>query len=175
MSDPWAWLAVVDDRPGDGGGARTAALRTLDGEPAGHLAVWPRTPERPVPTALRIDRRMVDGEGAADLTWLSLATGPPLPFDDPIVTGALRRRLAIAWPGAMSTLLVDWHTIGGALTAGRRRAAVVDDPFSAAFPRRLLRVEAGLLRRTPAPTGPGVTRYGSGNPWPWDVYAGQTA
>jgi hypothetical protein len=73
----------------------------------------------------------------------------------------------------VSSLLVDWGTFGGALTAGAEAADVVDDPFARVFPRRLLRVPAGALGAIPAPTGPALTRYGSGNPWPWDRYAGQ--
>jgi hypothetical protein len=162
---PWVWLAVTDD-----GGT---ALSTPGGEPAGFLRTWPHDADHPA-HALRCDRRLVAG-GADHLTWLSLALGPPLAFDDPIVSGALRRRLAQPWPGAVSTLLVDWARIGGAVTAGPDAAAVADDPFEAAFPRRLLRIEPGLLGPVPAPVGPGITRYGSGNPWPWDRYAGQVS
>lgn len=114
--------------------------------------------------------------GGSDLTWVSLVLLPQgrgVAFDDGAVTGALRRRLSQRWPGACSTLLVDWATFGGALTAGAEEAAVADDPFARLAPRQLLRVPAGSLGAVPAPTGPGVTRYGSGNPWPWDRYAGQ--
>ena len=167
MSAPWAWLAVVDERPEQG-----AELRTLDGDAAGFLGTWTKGTDHPE-HALRVDARFVAG-GADHLTWLSLALGPPvLAFDDPIVSGALRRRLAQPWPGAVSTLLVDWARIGGAVTAGPDVAAVGGDPFTAAFPRRLLRIAPGLVGAVPAPAGPGITRYGSGNPWPWDRYAGQ--
>jgi hypothetical protein len=94
-------------------------------------------------------------------------------FDDGAVSGAIRRRLTGPWPGLCSTLLVDWGTFGGALTAGATRHDVEEDPFARVFSRRLLRVPAGTLGAIPAPTGPAATRYGSGNPWPWDRYAGQ--
>jgi hypothetical protein len=150
---PWVWLALTGD---------------------GRLATWEHDDGTRPPHALRADRRLVDGSRDDDLTYVSYCTGTPLAFDDPIVQGALRRRLALPWPGACSTLLVDWARIGGSITAGRREAAVRDDPFAAAFrDRRLLRVEPGTLARMPAPVGPGITRYGSGNPWPWDRYAGQ--
>jgi hypothetical protein len=170
----WCWLAVRDRAPA--GAERTVALSTPEGAPAGVLAVWPRDEPRP-PGALRVDHRVVAG-GAA-LTWLSLVLAPTgvagVAFDDGAVTGALRRRLAQPWPGSVSTLLVDWATFGGAISAGATAADVADDPFARVFPRRLLRVPDGALGAVPAPTGPPVTRYGSGNPWPWDRYAGQVS
>ena len=45
-----------------------------------------------------------------------------------------------------------------------------EDPFARIFPSRLLAVEAGILGAVPAPTGPTIERYGSGNPWPWDRF-----
>ena len=135
---------------------------------------WGRhDPARPA-HALRIDARMV--AGGTELTWVSLALAPvgtSLPFDDPMVVNALRRRLLEPWPGAVSTLLVDWARIGGAVAAAPTARALDDDPFAAVFPARRFRVEPGLLAPVPAPVGPGVTRYGSGNPWPFDRYAGQ--
>ena len=169
----WRWVSLRAEAPR--GAASVIPLTAPDGAAAGCLAAWGQEPDRP-PGGLRIDHRVLLGGGPA--MWVSLALlpeGTGIAFDDGTVTGALRRRLAQRWPGTCSTLLVDWGTFGGALTAGDRRADVVDDPFARVAPRRLLRVPAGALGPVPAPTGPGVTRYGSGNPWPWDRYAGQVA
>ena len=171
----WRWLDVVDERPPDAEGS--APVHRADGRDAGFLAWWPKSPERPG-RALRVDERVVAGGGEA--TWVSWCRFPErdgdasLAFDDGAVTGALRRRLAQPWPEAVSTLLVDWSRIGGAITTATNRHDAAVDPFARVFPaRELLRIEPGILGPIPAPTGPGVTRYGSGNPWPWDRYAGQ--
>ena len=171
----WRWIDVVPEPPADAEGA--TALRRPDGDPAGFLAWWPKADERPG-RALRVDERIVAGGGRA--TWISWCRfgdddgDGSFAFDDGAVTGALRRRLADPWPEAVSSLLVDWSRIGGAVTTGRTAHEAATDPFARVFPtRRLLRCEAGALGPIPAPTGPGVTRYGSGNPWPWDRYAGQ--
>jgi hypothetical protein len=148
--------------------------RWLIQEGDGPIGFLPKSDERP-PGALRCDERVAAGGGPG--TWVSLCRfpeGTTLAFDDPMVTGALRARLAAPrWPVAVSTLLVDWSRIAGAITVGESRHDVAGDPFARVFPRRILRVESGTLGRNPRPTGPGVTRYGSGNPWPWDRYAGQ--
>lgn len=173
----WRWLDIVPTRPPDAEGS--TALRKPDGTDAGFLAWWPKSDVRPG-RALRVDERVVAGGGHA--TWLSWCRfdddgqddDASLAFDDGAVTGALRRRLAAPWPEAVSTLLLDWSRIAGAVTTGVTAHDAAADPFADVFPsRRLLRVEAGALGPIPAPTGPGVTRYGSGNPWPWDRYAGQ--
>lgn len=167
----WRWLALRPAAPE--GAATVIPVTTPAGEGAGVLAAWAREAQRR-PGALRVDHRAL--LGGSEATWLSLVLLPEgggVAFDDGVVTGAIRRRLALAWPGLCSTLLVDWGTFGGALTAGRDAADVADDPFARVGRRLLLRVPAGSLGTMPAPTGPGVTRYGSGNPWPWDRYAGQ--
>jgi hypothetical protein len=166
----WRWLAAVEERPPDAD-VGAAELHTPEGDRAGWLAAWPKGADCP-PGGLRVDERAVTADGT-DLTWVSLALGVPLPFDDGGVTQALRRRLQLPWPGLVSTLLVDWSKIAGALTAAPSEQALEDDPFARLFPTRLLRIEPGLLGPIPAPTGPAVTRYGSGNPWPWDRYHGQ--
>ena len=169
----WLWLGLRPDAPA--GAGTTIPVTDPAGRAAGVLASWGRELDRPAGT-VRVDHRAL--LGGADLTWVSLVLveeGRRIAFDDGAVTGALRRRLAQPWPGLCSTLLVDWGTFGGALTAGATEADVADDPFARVAPRRLLRVPTGALGAIPAPTGPGVTRYGSGNPWPWDRYAGQVA
>jgi hypothetical protein len=171
----WRWLDVVVERPVDAEGI--AALHRRDGSAAGYLAWWPKSAERPG-RSLRVDERVVAGGGQA--SWLSWCRFPEpdgdasLAFDDGAVTGALRRRLAQPWPEAASTLLLDWSRIAGAIATATSRHEAAIDPFARVFPQQLLfRVEPGALGPIPAPTGPGVTRYGSGNPWPWDRYAGQ--
>ena len=151
----WVWADVVD----------------------GLLVSWPKDPARPTPRALRIDGRIVAGGGPARwLSWCRFAGDESLAFDDGAVSGALRRRLAApAWPVAVSTALVDWSRIAGSVTLGVDRRDVANDPFAAVFPQTILEVEPGTLGVIPAPTGPVITRYGSGNPWPWDVYAGQVS
>lgn len=175
----WRWIDVVDERPDDAEGA--APLRARDGSRAGFLAWWPKAPERPG-GALRVDERIVAGGGSA--TWVSWCSfdeedgnDASFAFDDGAVSGALRRRLIAPWPEAVSTLLVNWSRIGGSITTGTAAHLVAaSDPFARVFPRRrLFRIDAGTLGPIPAPTGPGITRYGSGNPWPWDRYAGQVS
>jgi hypothetical protein len=169
----WRWLALRPEPPADA--ALVIPVTDETGAPVGAIAAWGQEPDRPQ-GGLRVDHRALLGGSPA--TWVSLALlpdGAGVAFDDGAVTGALRRRLAAPWPGTCSTLLVDWGTFGGALTAGERRSDVEDDPFARVAPRRLLRVPSGSFGPVPAPTGPGVTRYGSGNPWPWDRYAGQVS
>ena len=139
------------------------------------LVFTPRDEEQPK-RALRVDARAQDPTG--DACWVSLCKfedGTSIPFDDPSMSNALRHRLSLPWPGFVSTLLVDWSRVAGALTAAPTRAGLLDDPFARVFPQRVFHVQAGVLGTIPAPTGPAITRYGSGNPWPWDTYAGQVA
>ncbi len=72
----------------------------------------------------------------------------------------------------LSTLVVGESRFGGALTAVRDGdyARLDADPFARIFPNRILELGPGLLGRTPAPTGPGVQRYGGGEPWPSDRF-----
>jgi len=171
MTDPWCWLALVPDEPV---GARTASIVEEDGRPAGWLGIWDRSDEGHPSAALRMDGRAASPESGEALPWLSLCVGgSPRAFDDGGVAVTLRRCLAEPWPGMRSTLLVDWHLIGGAVSAARRPQALADDPFARLFPARILRAREPVLYAVPAPTGPALSRYGSGNPWPWDRYAGQ--
>jgi hypothetical protein len=149
----WVWLDLVD----------------------GDFVSWPKGPERPSPRALRVDARVdAGGSPATWVSWCRFTGDESLAFDDGGISGALRRRLAAPrWPVAVSTALVDWSRIAGAITVGLERRDVEDDPFAAVLPRTILQVPAGRFGPIPAPTGPGITRYGSGNPWPWDVYRGQ--
>lgn len=150
----WRWLDLVD----------------------GTFHTWPRTDERPTPRSLRVDERIATTGGPATwASWCRFDGDDSLAFDDGAVTAALRRVISGRWPVAVSTALVDWSRIAGALTLATCRDDLGDDPFARVFPRTLLEIPAGSLGAIPAPTGPCLTRYGSGNPWPWDRYEGQVA
>ena len=167
----WAWLALVDEPPGDADAA--ARLRTLAGEPAGVLAAWRRR-AKPVRHALRADARIVDPEGAS--ARISLVLPPPgrrLKFDDLAVQQA-RRDLLLGQPfDAVTTLLRDASHFEGSLLVARGAAAarLGDDPFARLFAPQILRVGAGVLGRVPWPAGPVIERYGSAQPWPAERFA----
>jgi hypothetical protein len=153
------WLALVDIEPRDA--TRRAAVRE-----GGWLAVWDDPGSAPDWT-WRIDPRVLDAEG--EETVVALAAAPPgisLPFDDPSVTGAIRSALASEPATLCTTLLTDGRRYSGVLIAPPHLAT----PFATIFPQRTLHVAAGVLGRTPWPTGPGAQRYVGGVPWPWDRF-----
>jgi hypothetical protein len=166
------WLALVEAPP-HGADAAAPAV-TLDGQPAGTLAVWHRR-AKPVRQALRVDERLIDPDGSA--AWISLVLPPSdvrLAFDDLAVQQARRLVLLHTFPDGVSTLLRDDSHFEGAITVARSaedKQRLRDDPFARIFPARLLAVEAGILGVAPPPTGPTIERYGSGNPWPWDQFS----
>jgi hypothetical protein len=91
----WRWIALRQDRPE--GAEAAVAVRALDGDPVGFLAVWPQGAKRPH-GGRRIDARAVDVSGEA--AWVSLVWAPDgvwLDFDDPAVVGATRDALAQPW------------------------------------------------------------------------------
>lgn len=117
----------------------------------------------------------------ADAWYLSVAADlgtAALEFDDPAVTGGIRRTLAGYLPllgdrfVATSTLMPDWRHCAGALTVFRAgseteaRTLAGDDPWRAVFPGRLFRLDQAIFRRLAPPAGPGTQRYGGANPWP---------
>jgi hypothetical protein len=165
------WLALVAG-PAPGADA-VASASTADGHPAGALAAWRRR-AKPVREALRVDERLIDPDGSA--AWISLVLPPSgvrLPFDDPAVQQARRQVLLHPFAAAVSTLLRDDSHFEGAITVAHSAAEhhrLRDDPFARIFPSRLLAVEAGILGSVPSPTGPTIERYGSSNPWPWDLF-----
>jgi hypothetical protein len=165
----WCWLAIVDHVPA--GADAAGALRTADGAHAGVLAAWLRR-AKPVRHALRADRRIVDPGGAA--ATISLVLPPPdwrLKFDDLAVQQARRDVLARRPADAVSTLLFDASHFAGAITVERGDPGrLADDPFARIFPARVLELDAGVLGRVPAPSGPGIERHGSANPWPWPSF-----
>ena len=166
----WAWLALVDERPGSADASATA--RTLAGEPVGVLAAW-RRHAKPVRHARRVDARIVDPEGASARVSLVLPpAGVRLAFDDVAVQQARRELLAGVPFDAVSTLLTDdSHFEGSILVArGEDAARLRDDPFARIFKARVLHVGAGVLGRVPWPAGPVIERYGSAQPWPADRF-----
>lgn len=166
------WLALIEG-PAEGAHA-CANASTLDGKDAGTLAAW-RQKAKPVRNALRVDERLIDPTGAP--AWISLVLAPAgvrLPFDDLAVQQARRLVLSRQPLAAVSTLLRDDSHFEGAITIARSpddERCLREDPFARIFPCTLLAVEAGILGAVPAPTGPTIERYGSGNPWPWDSFS----
>jgi hypothetical protein len=166
----WCWLDLLADPPV--GATAQAAAFDADGRAVGWLAAWRRR-ARPTRAALRVDDRIIDPFGEA--AWISLVRPPAgvrLAFDDLAVQHARRRVLAEPPPDAVSTLLSDASHFEGAITVARGPGVdrLRDDPFARVFPRRILRVDPGLLGRMPGPCGPTIERYGSAQPWPWDRY-----
>jgi hypothetical protein len=166
------WLALIAGPAEDA--EASARASTLDGQEIGTLAAW-RQKAKPVRDALRVDERLIDPRGAP--AWISLVLAPGgvrLPFDDLAVQQA--RRMVLSRPplAAVSTLLRDDSHFEGAISVARSADSVRwlhADPFARIYPNMLLAVEAGLLGSVPAPTGPAIERYGSGNPWPWDAFS----
>lgn len=163
----WYWLARTDELPEEA--FAVAALSS-----GGFLAAFSAAGPAP-PGERKVDSRAVDPDGAAALASLVLAPdGVTIPFDDPAVSGALRAALAARWPNVLSTLVVGNSRFAGALTAVRDggRSRLEADPFARIFPARIVELGPGLLGCTPPPTGPVIQRYGGGEPWPWDRFAG---
>jgi len=161
----WCWLARVDEAP-------AGALAAASLSSGGYLAALSADAEAP-PGKRKVDARAVDPNGEAALVSLVLPPdGITIAFDDPAVSGALRASLAQPWPDVLSTLVVESSRFAGALTAVRDgdRSRLGSDPFARIFPAELVEVGPGLLGRTPSPVGPGIQRYGGGNPWPWDSF-----
>ena len=166
----WCWFALVDESF-DGQVASTAlasaAAADPDCAPAGTFAAWPAG-RKPVPSALRMDDRLVDPHGPA--AWVSLVTIPrqvaPL-FDDVAVSQAMRQVLRGWPPGAASTLVRDATTFAGSVTVGHTGCpgALRDDPFARLHRARILRVGPGMFAAPPASAGPAIQRY-TGKPWP---------
>jgi hypothetical protein len=167
----WCWFAVLDETDETAlvaaeWASATASAANRDGSPAGLLAAWPAG-RKPVRDAVRMDARVVDPQGEAG--WVSLVLVPagrePL-FDDPAVSGALRRVLSEPPADAVTTFVRDSSHFAGALTVRRNdRARLDDDPFARLHPARLLRVGSGLLALVAPPPGPVTQRY-AGQPWP---------
>jgi hypothetical protein len=178
VTRPWHWFAFRPEPPPDA--FVVAPAYGVDGSRQGFLAGWRVGAGRRPAGALGIDARAIDPTGES--AWISLALAPEglhMPFDDPAICQAMRVVLAGQPLSAMSTLVRDASTIGGAFTAVQAGKPItlmdeppirlMDDPFARIFPRRLLLVDRGLVGTMPAPTGPGVQRY-AGSPWPWDHF-----
>lgn len=171
----WHWMALVPDGAPPKQPTAAAPVTTLEGRPAGTLAIWTQA-AKPLRDARRVDARVLDPAGAAAVVSLVRPPeGVQLPFDDGAVQQARRRILALARPfDAVTTLLRDASHFEGSLVVARGDDAIArlrDDPFARVFDAVLLRVGAGVVGTMPAPAGPCIERYGSAEPWPWDVYA----
>ncbi len=164
------WLVVAGAIPANA--SKSAAFTARESGESGVLAVFEGSDE-PVAGAVKVDPRAIDPHG--DAAWASLVLAPPgqwLLFDDTAVSHAIRRALAGPPVDVVSTLVTGDDRFVGSIMAVHDDAPerLDDDPFAALFARRLLRVEAGLLGRTPSPVGPVIQRYGAANPWPWDRF-----
>ena len=166
----WVWFDLCPGPVTDA--LASAAAYDEQGREIGTLAAWRHDVPRPSPSAAKVDQRAVDPSGAAGwVSWARGADGLFLPFDDPAVAQATRMVMSMPPAGVFSTLVEGDDRCVGALTAtyGDRRELTYD-PFANLFPTIVLRVEAGVLGRMPAPTGPVTQRYGADNPWPWDRF-----
>jgi hypothetical protein len=172
----WLWFAHIDggDSVPEGSAApfARATVTDRDGRPAGIFATW-SADQRPGVRAYKIDARAVDPRGAAGR--VSLVVTPPqvrLLFDDLAVQQARRTVLSGLRRRLVSTLVRGDSIFAGALTAlpDAEPDGIVEDPFARIFPAKQLHVTAGFLGAMPPPSGPVIERYGSGNPWPWDVF-----
>ncbi|MGZ4631164.1 MAG: hypothetical protein ACXV2G_00750 [Actinomycetes bacterium] len=159
----WCWLARLD-RPPEGAWAWAALAR--DGVPAGVLAAWPAG-RKPVADAVRMDARLVDPSGTAAAISLVLLPRDRSPlFDDPSVSGALRRVLAAPPPDGVSTFVRDSSHFAGAVTVRREtRLLLRDDPFARVGHADMFDLGAGLFGRVSPVPGPVTQRY-AGQPWP---------
>ena len=167
----WCWFALLDpeteiDRSAAGWASASASAHRGDGTPAGLLAAWPAG-RKPVRHAVRMDARLASPTAPGG--WVSLvlvdAARAPL-FDDPAVSGALRRVLDGPPADAVTTFVRDSSHFAGALTLRRSDPWMLrDDPFARIHPAQTLEVDAGLLATVPPPPGPVTQRY-AGQPWP---------
>lgn len=158
----WCWIAAVDEMPDDAWATATSASAS---GVTGYLAAWPAG-RKPTAGALRGDARVVDPDGAAAVvSFVVVPRGEELLFDDPAVSGALRRVLAETPPDAVTTLVRDSSHFSGAVTVRRDGRPLHDDPFARVGHAEILEVGPGLFGRVPPAPGPVIQRY-SGKPWP---------
>jgi hypothetical protein len=136
----WCWFAHLPNPHAEDLSEVLASASVAEpgGRPAGLLAAWPRG-RKPVPAALRMDKRVVDPGGPP--AWVSLVLVSPevAPlFDDPAVSQAMRRVLAGPPFAAASTLVRDAVHFAGAVTVeqGDRPERLADDPFARLHPAR---------------------------------------
>ncbi len=161
------WLALLPEVAGD---LHAPAVEAQS--PAGWLCAW-RSRERPHPSALRVDERLLDAAGAACRISLVLLDENTRPIsDDPTAIHARRAVLRDGRLAAASMLTDDPVHLAGAVTIARadrpeELLALADDPFRRLGPARLLDIGHGVLSWAPLAVGPVVERY-AGAPWPYD-------
>lgn len=168
----WCWLALLPgagraDAPVPGDVLAWAGATDLDdGGPAGSLVAWPAG-GRPHPDALRADATAVDPAGEpCEVSLLLLGPHEAPLFDDPAVSGAIRRVLAGPAPATVTTLTRDpVHLAGAAWVVRDGFPRLADDPFARLGPVRRLGVGPGLFAGSPPVAGPVGQRY-AGQPWP---------
>ena len=162
----WCWFARVDDVGTTPRPLAHAPAFDPVGAPAGTLAVWPAG-RKPVASAVRMDARVVNPHGPAAFVSLVVLERDRSPlFDDPAVSGALRRVLAGPAPDAVSTFVRDSSHFAGDVTVRRAGVhALRDDPFARVGRAEILAVGPGLFGRTAPVPGPVIQRY-AGQPWP---------
>lgn len=106
--------------------------------------------------------------------WSSQPKASPCPSTTPPCPRRSGGAHLLPAPAALSTLVLGDSRFAGAFTAMRGddpTNRLADDPFGSVFPARLLRVGPGLVGKMTEPVGPGIQRYGSTNPWPWDQFS----
>lgn len=161
------WLALLPTAEGD---LHAPADEGHGG--AGWLCGW-RTRQRPHPSALRVDERLLDPHGAAcRISLVLLADGARPIADDPVAIQARRAVLRDGRLTAVSMLTGDPVHISGSLTLARtdhpdELHALSEDPFARLGPARQLDIGPGVLGWVAIVCGPVVERY-AGAPWPAD-------
>lgn len=161
------WLALLDEAVGN---LHAPAIEANHG--VGWLCGW-HSADRPHPSALRVDPRLLDPAGPACRISLVLLADHARPIaDDPTALQARRAVLRDGRPAAVSVLTDDPVHLAGAITVARADRpdevlALRDDPFLRLGPARLLDIGAGLLGSVAITLGPVVERY-AGAPWPYD-------
>lgn len=165
-----AWLALLRQPVGD-----LAAPATDGDRHIGWLCAWCGSTDRPHPSALRVDGRLLAADGPPCRVSLLLLPADARPIaDDPAAVHARRCVLRDGRPAAVSILTDDPVHLAGALTVARidhqqEVAALADDPFARLGPTLILDIGAGVLGPSLLALGPVIERY-AGAPWPCDQW-----
>ena len=165
-----AWLALLDDPHPD-----AAPVTDPGGRPAGHLLAT-LGPEKPHPTAVRVEPSLVGAGPPLAVSLVLPPRGARLLFDDPAVVGAMKAVLRDPGRTPLFSTLVEGSTHWAGSVSGAAPEVVAgypawwtEDPFARLGPQHRLRVPAGVLFPRPLPAGPGHQRH-AGAPWPWGTF-----